>query len=75
MLAGERDLIARGPWQTADGLIVARGEGDVDGALGSRGAVLLDDYADRPHWRGSSVCMPEGHCAFGSPAAPTPACG
>lgn len=58
--AGERDLIARGPWQTADDLIVVRAvKAMSDGALGSRGAVLLDDYSDRAHWRGS-VCMPKG---------------
>jgi predicted amidohydrolase YtcJ len=60
LAANERELIARGPWQTPDGLIVVRAvKAMSDGALGSRGASLLDDYADRQQWRGS-VCMPKG---------------
>ena len=49
----ERALIARGPWQTPDGRIVVRAvKAYADGALGSRGAVLLEPYADRPGWKG-----------------------
>jgi predicted amidohydrolase YtcJ len=56
----ERALIARGPWQTHDGLIVVRAvKGYADGALGSRGAALLEEYADRPRHRGL-VGMPKG---------------
>ncbi len=66
----ERELIERGPWQTADGLIVVRAvKAYSDGALGSRGASLLEPYADRAGHRGL-VCMPKGavlqiaqHCA------------
>lgn len=56
----ERELIARGPWQTPDGLIVVRAvKAYSDGALGSRGAALLEDYADRPGHRGLAM-MPKG---------------
>lgn len=49
----ERELIERGPWQTPDGRIVVRAvKAYADGALGSRGAVLLEPYADRPTWKG-----------------------
>lgn len=49
----ERELIARGPWQTDDGVLVVRAvKAYADGALGSRGAVLLEPYADRPAWKG-----------------------
>ena len=57
---GERELIQRGPWQTKDGLIVVRAvKGYADGALGSRGAALLEPYTDRPETRGL-VGMPRG---------------
>lgn len=50
---GETELIARGPWQTGDGVIVVRAvKAYADGALGSRGAVLLEPYADRAGWKG-----------------------
>ncbi|MFO0314892.1 MAG: amidohydrolase [Planctomycetota bacterium] len=46
-------LIARGPWQTDDGVIVVRAvKAYADGALGSHGAVLLEPYADRKGWKG-----------------------
>ncbi|MBL9079938.1 MAG: amidohydrolase [Planctomycetes bacterium] len=49
----ERALIQRGPWQTPDGRIVVRAvKAYADGALGSRGAVLLEPYSDRPGWKG-----------------------
>lgn len=61
MLApNERELIARGPWQTQDGVIVVRGvKAYADGALGSRGAALLEPYSDRPGSRGL-VSLPKG---------------
>jgi predicted amidohydrolase YtcJ len=60
LAASERELIARGPWQTGDGLIVVRAvKAMADGALGSRGAALLEPYADRPGYRGL-VGMPKG---------------
>lgn len=56
----ERELIARGPWQTTDGLITVRGvKAYADGALGSRGAALLEPYADRSNTRGL-VSLPKG---------------
>lgn len=56
----ERELIARGPWQTPDGVIVVRGvKAYADGALGSRGAALLEPYSDRPGTRGL-VSLPKG---------------
>lgn len=49
----ERELIERGVWQTKDGCIVVRAvKAYADGALGSRGAVLLAPYSDRPAWKG-----------------------
>ena len=61
MLApSERDLIARGPWQTPDGVVTVRGvKAYADGALGSRGAALLEPYTDRPGTRGL-VSLPKG---------------
>lgn len=51
--AHETDLIRKGPWRSKDGLLEARAvKGYADGALGSRGAVLLEPYADRPGWKG-----------------------
>jgi len=56
----ERELIARGPWQTPDGRITVRAvKAYADGALGSRGAALLEPYADAPGKRGL-VGMPKG---------------
>ncbi|MBL8736149.1 MAG: amidohydrolase [Planctomycetes bacterium] len=56
----ERDLIARGPWQTPDGRITVRAvKAYADGALGSRGAALLEAYQDAPGKRGL-VGMPKG---------------
>lgn len=58
--AGERELIARGPWQTADARIVVRAvKAYADGALGSRGASLLEPYTDQPGKRGL-VSLPKG---------------
>ena len=50
-----RERIARGPDQIADGFLVARSvKAYYDGALGSRGARLLQDYSDKPGHRGVS---------------------
>ncbi|MBL8725768.1 MAG: amidohydrolase [Planctomycetes bacterium] len=50
----ERERIRRGPWHSKDGLLVARAvKTYADGALGSRGAALLEEYSDRPGWRGN----------------------
>jgi predicted amidohydrolase YtcJ len=49
----ERELIERGVWQTKDSCLVVRAvKAYADGALGSRGAVLLEPYSDRPAWKG-----------------------
>ncbi len=61
LAASERALIARGPWQSPDGLIVVRAvKGYADGALGSRGAVLLEPYSDRPNWKGLLLSPKKG---------------
>ena len=50
-----RDWLARGPDQDHDSFLVTRSvKAYYDGALGSRGARLLDDYSDRPGHRGVS---------------------
>ena len=50
-----RRWIARGPFTSANGLLTVRAvKAYYDGALGSRGAQLLADYADRPGHRGVS---------------------
>jgi len=51
--AAETDAIRRGPWMTPDQRITVRAvKGYADGALGSRGAALLEAYADRSGFRG-----------------------
>lgn len=53
LAAEERELIKKGPWQSKDGLLRVRAvKGYCDGALGSRGAALLEPYADEPKNRG-----------------------
>ena len=48
-----RDVLAEGPWSDAEGRIRTRGvKIYMDGALGSRGAALLEPYADAPETRG-----------------------
>ncbi|MGH9368463.1 MAG: amidohydrolase, partial [Thermoanaerobaculia bacterium] len=42
-----------------DFLTVRAIKGFADGALGSRGAALLEDYSDEPAWRGLMVIPPE----------------
>ncbi|MCE2903265.1 MAG: amidohydrolase [Gemmatimonadaceae bacterium] len=50
-----RRWISRGPFTSANGLLTVRAvKAYYDGALGSRGAQLLADYADRPGHRGVS---------------------
>lgn len=50
-----RQWIARGPDRDSDSMLVTRAvKAYYDGALGSRGARLLDDYADKPGHRGVS---------------------
>lgn len=50
----ERERIQRGPWRSKDGLLTVRAvKSYADGALGSRGAALLEEYSDRPGWRGN----------------------
>ena len=50
-----RRWIARGPFTSANGMLTVRAvKAYFDGALGSRGAQLLADYADRPGHRGVS---------------------
>ena len=50
-----RQWIARGPFTAPNGSLVVRAvKAYYDGALGSRGAQMLDDYADKPGHRGVS---------------------
>lgn len=50
-----RKWLARGPDRTNDRMLVTRAvKAYYDGALGSRGARLLEDYSDRPGHRGVS---------------------
>ncbi|MEQ1631114.1 MAG: amidohydrolase [Planctomycetota bacterium] len=49
----ETAAIKQGPRATADGLVQVRAvKAYADGALGSRGALLLEPYADKPAYRG-----------------------
>jgi len=51
---------SEGPFTSPDGMITARAvKLYADGALGSRGALLLADYADQPGSRGLAVTPPE----------------
>lgn len=53
-------LFAGGPRQSPDGRITTRAvKLYMDGALGSRGAVLFAPYADAPHVSGTYVTRPE----------------
>jgi len=50
-----RQWIARGPFASPNGMLSVRSvKAYYDGALGSRGAQLIEDYADRPGHRGVS---------------------
>jgi predicted amidohydrolase YtcJ len=48
-------LMDTGPWTITDRLSVVGVKAFADGALGSRGALLSDDYADRPGHRGIPI--------------------
>ncbi|MBK8975284.1 MAG: amidohydrolase [Planctomycetes bacterium] len=51
--ASETAAIRRGPWQTPDRVLQVRAvKAYADGALGSRGAALLEPYSDAPGQRG-----------------------
>ncbi len=59
LAASEQQLIRKGPWASRDGLLVVRAvKAYADGALGSRGAALLEPYADRPGWKGLVLPTP-----------------
>lgn len=61
MLAG---LCAMGPYEHRSGRLSMRGvKFYVDGALGSRGAALLEDYSDEPGHRGLLVTEPAAYAA------------
>ncbi|RUO51168.1 amidohydrolase [Pseudidiomarina halophila] len=54
------DLLAAGPIHTADdSLTVASVKIYTDGALGSRGAALIEPYSDAPNTRGLLVTQPD----------------
>jgi predicted amidohydrolase YtcJ len=57
-------LCAMGPYEHAGGRLSMRGvKFYVDGALGSRGAALLEDYSDEPGHRGLLVTEPAAYAA------------
>lgn len=61
LAAGELDAIREGPWQTPDSVLVVRAvKGYCDGALGSRGALLLEDYSDQKAHRGMALTPKAG---------------
>ncbi|MFO1053047.1 MAG: amidohydrolase [Planctomycetota bacterium] len=58
--ASAQAAIDEGPWQTPDGVLVVRAvKAYADGALGSRGAALLEPYADEPSRKGFLTTPPE----------------
>lgn len=51
--ANQTEAIQKGPRRTPDGLVQVRAvKAYADGALGSRGALLLEPYSDQPGYRG-----------------------
>ncbi len=53
-------LLANGPIESSDDFLVMRSVKVIaDGALGSRGAALLEPYSDMPHQHGLMVTAPE----------------
>ncbi|HEX5693444.1 MAG TPA: amidohydrolase [Arenimonas sp.] len=57
-------LCAMGPYEHAAGRLTMRGvKFYVDGALGSRGAALIEDYSDEPGHRGLLVTEPAAYAA------------
>ena len=66
-------LCAMGPYDHASGRLAMRGvKFYVDGALGSRGAALIEDYSDEPGHRGLLVTEP---AAYAAGVAKAHACG
>ena len=58
------ELCKTGPYNHASGRLSMRGvKFYVDGALGSRGAALLEDYSDEPGHRGLLVTEPAAYAA------------
>jgi predicted amidohydrolase YtcJ len=59
--AQARDVIASGPKlpQSEDRLQMRAVKAVLDGALGSRGAAMREDYSDQPHHRGLMLYTPE----------------
>ncbi len=58
--AAVNEAYARGPWLATDGMLAVRAvKYYADGALGSRGALLGEPYADEPTTRGLEVLPPE----------------
>jgi predicted amidohydrolase YtcJ len=54
--SGAHEVLATGPSADPSGKVRLRGiKLYADGALGSRGAALLEPYSDKPGWRGSVV--------------------
>ncbi|MBL8843866.1 MAG: amidohydrolase [Planctomycetes bacterium] len=63
------EWFARGPWRHPGGFLAVRAvKVYADGALGSRGAWLLEEYADRPGHRGLSLIGSEELVALGTRA-------
>ncbi|MFY2762964.1 amidohydrolase [Arenimonas sp. MALMAid1274] len=63
-------LCAMGPYEHPQGRLAMRGvKLYVDGALGSRGAALLEDYSDEPGHRGLLVTEPAAYAAAVAKAA------
>lgn len=61
LAADQTDAIRRGPWQSRNGLISVRAvKAYADGALGSRGAALLEPYSDRKGYKGLMTTPPAG---------------
>ncbi|KFL36610.1 amidohydrolase [Arenimonas donghaensis] len=57
-------LCAMGPYEHGSGRLAMRGvKFYVDGALGSRGAALIEDYSDEPGHRGLLVTEPAAYAA------------
>ena len=64
------DLCRDGLYQHPDGRLKMRGvKLFVDGALGSRGAAMLEPYSDDPHNHGLLMLSPEEHLAVSRKAA------
>jgi hypothetical protein len=54
------NYLKQGPYQSFDGFFVLKSvKISADGALGSRGAALLNDYSDKPHHRGLLLHSPD----------------